>query len=122
MKSNKNSSRKESSNKNCQEESKSLLKTNNQANLSKNESQSTSFDEKTNFININYEENPINFHNIPEKEEHEFVIRNILNLRDYNKREEALRELCKKKEKCSYLAAYIWFSFGTSTILLVFIK
>lgn len=52
-----------------------------------------------------------------EKEEENLVIKLILNLRDYNRREEALKELTYKREKCSFLASYLWFSFGTVTIL-----
>ena len=42
----------------------------------------------------------------------------ILNLRDHDKREEALQELSKKRENFSNLAPYLWYSVGTLAILL----
>lgn len=77
---------------------------------------SLSFEEKViiNKPEENFRENKLT---PMEKEEENIVIKLILNLRDYNRREEALKELTYKREKCSYLATYLWFSFGTVTIL-----
>lgn len=52
-----------------------------------------------------------------ENEEETSVIHLILGLRDYTKREEVLKELTHKREKFPLLANYLWFSYGTTTIL-----
>ena len=47
----------------------------------------------------------------------EKIINNILNLRNYDKREDALHELSKKRESFNNLAPYLWYSVGTLAIL-----
>lgn len=104
LKNNKISNR---ANKNLPEETKKIAKT---------VKPTVQTEEKANFVYFE-DKNIRNYKTPAEKEEEDLIVRNILNLRDYQKREEALKELSVKREKCSYLATYLWFSFGTSAIL-----
>jgi len=47
----------------------------------------------------------------------EKIVQHILNLRNHDKREEALHELSKKRESFTNLAPYLWYSVGTLAIL-----
>ena len=58
--------------------------------------------------------------NLENEKELEKVITYILNLRDHDKREEALQELSKKREGFGSLAPYLWYSVGTLSILYIF--
>ena len=74
-----------------------------------------------NYADVNNYQEPKNMNLMKnlnfEKREEDVIVKLILNLRDYNRREDALRELSQRREKCAYLATYLWFSVGTSTIL-----
>lgn len=47
----------------------------------------------------------------------EKIVGHILNLRNHDKREDALHELSKKRESFANLAPYLWYSVGTLAIL-----
>lgn len=47
----------------------------------------------------------------------EKIVTQILNLRNHDKREDALHELSKKRETFANLAPYLWYSVGTLAIL-----
>ena len=106
------------------EESKNYPKNlSNPPSFSKTISETSNLEEKImgNNIYVNNYEEPKNVNLMKnlnlEKREEDVIVKLILNLRDYNRREDALRELSQRREKCPYLATYLWFSFGTSTIL-----